>query len=587
MYLGARKRKTCKMIKNKIKCTIVTSAIATIITLGILGFSNDKRNFEIIKNLDIFYSLFKELNTYYVDDVEPEKLIRTAIDEMLKSLDPYTNYIPEEDMDDFKFMTTGEYGGVGAVISQSDTCYIMVREIYKNMPADKIGLLPGDMFIEVNGKNAKGFKVSEVSDQLRGKPGEDVKIKIWRPGQSKYIDKVAKREKIQINPVPYYGMLNKEVGYIALSNFTQDCSKEIQNAFIDLKNNKKANKIVLDLRGNPGGLLDEAIKTVNLFVPKGCEVLKTKGKIKTNEKTYRTTREPIDTIMPLIVLISRGSASASEIVAGALQDLDRAVIIGQRSFGKGLVQSTREIDYDNALKLTTAKYYIPSGRCIQALDYSHRDKDGAVGYVPDSLIHEFKTQCGRTVFDGGGVSPDIKIENEKLSNIALSLVANDVIFRYVVDYRIKHATIAAADKFSLSDSEYDDFCQFVSNTKSFTYKNQSSEALKKLITAAKNDKYYDDNKAEFDKIEKLLEPQLQKDLNTSRNDIKKLIEDEMLTSYYYQNGAYAHSIKYDKCIECAINTFNEISKYQGLLNGSVPSHAGDKRISNEKNVDNK
>ncbi|MBP5366495.1 MAG: S41 family peptidase [Bacteroidales bacterium] len=575
------------MIRRKIVRTLVICIAAFAMVFSTLSFTNDKRNFEVIKNLDIFYSLFKELNNYYVDEINPEKLIRTAIDEMLKSLDPYTNYIPEEDMDDFKFMTTGEYGGIGAIISRSDTCYIMVREIYKGMPADKIGLRPGDYFVEINGKSVKDFKVDQVSNQLRGKPGEEVKLTIWRPGQPKFFGTVAKREKIQINPVSYYGMVDATTGYISLSNFTQDCSSEVKKAFLELKQKRGAKKMILDLRGNPGGLLDEAIRTVNMFVPRGSEVLSTKGKIKSYDKVYRATREPVDTEMPLVVLISRGSASASEIVAGALQDLDRAVIIGQRSFGKGLVQSTRELDYKSALKMTTAKYYIPSGRCIQALDYSHRDKDGAVGYVPDSLIHEFKTKVGRTVFDGGGVSPDIKIDLDKYSNITASLVSNDVIFRYAVDYRIRHASIADADNFKITDADYDDFCNFVANQKSFTYKNQSSEALKKLVTAAKADKYYDDNKADFDRLEKSLEPKLEKDLATSKEDIVEFIEDEILTSYYYRGGSSAHALKSDKNVECAIATLNDMDKYRGLLNGSVPSHAGDKRISNEKNTDSK
>lgn len=575
------------MIKNNIKRIAIVSAIIATLSIGLLSFSNDKRNFEIIKNLDIFYSLFKELNNYYVDDIEPDKLVKTAIDEMLKSLDPYTNYIPEEDMDDFKFMTTGEYGGVGALISRSDTNYIMVREIYQGMPADKSGLLPGDYFVEINGIDAKGFKVNEVSEKLRGKPGETVKAKIWRPGNEKHFDVNIVREKIQINPVQYYGMVDKEIGYISLSSFTQDCSAEVRKAFEDLKKNKGAKKIILDLRGNPGGLLDEALKIVNMFVPRGSEELSTKGKIKMYDKTYKATHEPLDTITPLVVLISRGSASASEIVSGALQDLDRAVIIGQRSFGKGLVQSTRELDYNSALKLTTAKYYIPSGRCIQALDYSHRDKDGAVGYVPDSLISEFKTKGGRTVFDGGGVSPDIKVNPDKISNITIALVSSDILFHYAVEYRLKHPTIAPAETFAITDNDYADFCKYISESKTFTYKNRSTEQLKKLIEAAKADKYYDDNKAEFDNIEKILEPKLDKDLASSRADIQDFIETEILTSYYYRGGATVHALKTDKDVECAIQTLNDMKRYNGLLNGSVPSHAGDKRMSNEKDSDNK
>lgn len=561
--------------------------IGGIFALGITGatlygFSGDKRNFEIIKNLDIFYSVFKELNAYYVDETDPKKLVRTAIDKMLESLDPYTNYIPEEDMDDFKFMTTGEYGGVGSIISLSDTCYVMFREVYEGKPADRAGIRNGDYIVEINGKNAKGMKVSDVSDNLRGEPNTDAKIKIWRMGEPKLIEKTVRREKVQINPVSYYGMVNSETGYIDFNNFTQDCSKEIENAINDLKK-QGAKRLVLDLRDNPGGLLDEAIKIVNLFVPKGSEVLSTKGKISMYDKTYKAPKEPLDTEIPIVVLVSRRSASASEIVAGALQDLDRAVIVGQRSFGKGLVQSTREIEYNGGLKMTTAKYYIPSGRCIQSIDYSHRDKDGAVGLVADSLISEFKTKGGRVVYDGGGVSPDVHLDVPSAANITYALVANDLIFKYMRHYRASHPTIASAESFSLTDSEYKEFSEFVElQQPKFTYKSESNEEFKKLIKAAQRDKYYDNNKSLFDEMETALKPDLKKDLATSREEIQELIESEILISYYYHKGAAKHAIKTDPEIQQAIKTVEDTETYKGLLDGSIPSHAGDKRKSIEK-----
>lgn len=569
--------------KTKTRMAVVTATVMIAVGALLTAATNDKRNFEIIKNLDIFYSVFREINSYYVDEPEPGKLIRTAIDEMLASLDPYTNYIPEEDMEDFRFMTTGEYGGVGAVISKSDSCYIMVRELYKDFPADKIGLIPGDYLVEVAGKDVKDYKVSDVSDLLRGEPGTEVKIKILRPETNQTLEMTAKRQKIQINPVSYYGMIDNEIGYITLSSFTQDCSKEVEKAFVDLRDNHGARKMVIDLRGNPGGLMDEAIKMVNLFVPRGSTVMSTKGRVSIYGKKYLAPREPVDTIMPLAVLINRGSASASEIVAGALQDLDRAVILGRRSYGKGLVQGTREIEYKGALKLTTAKYYIPSGRCVQALDYSHRDTTGAVGYVPDSLISEFQTKGGRKVYDGGGVSPDIHIDGDTYSNISMALVAHDLVFRYAVKYRGKHAEAPDAVNFRLTDAEYDEFCQFVAEAKGFTYKTRSNEQLKKLVAVAKVDSYYDDNQQLFEQLDNVLQPNLQKDLRTERRQIQELLEEEILVSYHYANGATPYSFSHDEEIIKAVETLRDDAKYNGLLDGTVPSHAGDKRKANQQN----
>lgn len=562
------------------KITLILASV--LIITAIFGFSSDKREFEIIKQLKIFQAIVSELNTYYVDEPDIKKTIEAGINGMLASLDPYTNYIREEDMEDFKFMTTGEYGGVGSIISMSDTCYIMTREIYKGLPADKAGFIPGDYIIEINGKDAKNMKVSDVSNELRGTPGTPAKVKVWRRTTDEILNLTAIREKIQINPVTYYGMADSETGYIVLSNFTEDCSDKVMQAFIDLKTNHNAKKLILDLRGNPGGLLDEALNIVNMFVPKGSALLSTKGRLRAYDKTFRAHRDPIDTEIPLVVLISRSSASASEIVAGALQDLDRAIIIGQRSFGKGLVQGTREISYNNGLKLTTAKYYTPSGRCIQALDYSHRDKDGAVGFVPDSLISEFKTLNGRSVFDGGGVSPDIMIKLDEMSTITYSLIINDIIFRYAVDYRGKHKSIAAPKDFTLTDEDYNKFCEFVKNQKDFTYKSRTDEVFKKLKEVAVKEKNYEQNKEFFAAMENKLKPNLERDLKNNRKEIQEAIESEILTSYYYQQGPYPKSIMNDNSIKEAISTLNDSNRYKGLLDGSIASHAGDKRTANSK-----
>jgi len=399
------------MKKFSKKAIIIVSAI-TISGFAFMGLNNiDNKNFEIAKNLDIYFSLFRELNTFYVDEVDPGKLVKESIDDMLSSLDPYTNYIPESDIEDFRFMTTGEYGGIGALISKHGE-EIIISEPYEGFPACKSGLMAGDVILEVAGKSTEKMTTEDVSNLLKGSAGQTVNLKIKRYGQKKPLNIDIVREKIVIEPISYYGMLNDEVGYIHLSNFTKDCSEKVKKAMLDLKEAKGAKNIILDLRGNPGGLLIESVNLCNLFLNKDCEVVSTKGKVSQWDKVYKTTGNPVDTEIPLVVLVNRGSASASEIVSGTMQDLDRAVVIGTRTFGKGLVQTTRDLSYNTKLKVTTAKYYIPSGRCIQALDYSHRNEDGSVGHVPDSLISEFSTKNGRKVYDGGGVVPDIKIEDK-------------------------------------------------------------------------------------------------------------------------------------------------------------------------------
>ncbi len=553
------------------------SLIVLIISFGLVGFNNDDdRNFSIVKNLDIFYTLFRELNSYYVDDTNPEKLIKTGIDNMLESLDPYTTYIPEDDMEDFKFMTTGEYGGMGSLISKNGD-YIVIAEPYEGFPAQKAGLKAGDKLIEVNEVNVVGKKSSEVSELLKGAPNTPLKLKIKRPGVDKHLIIELIRQKISINPVPYYGIVSDDIGIIILNNFTHNCAKEVEKALIDLKENQNAKSIILDLRGNPGGLLDEAVKIVNLFVKKGSEVVSTKGKVKQWDKVYRATSEPVDTVIPLTVLISRGSASASEIVAGSLQDLDRAVLIGQRSFGKGLVQTTRNLSYNSKLKVTTAKYYIPSGRCIQAVDYSHRNEDGSVGLVPDSLITEFKTDGGRSVYDGGGVSPDVKVDIEKYGNISFALVTQSVLFNYATEFAIKHDDIPAAIEFEITDEIYDDFKKFVAAKKDFKYESATQDALKKLIDVAKKEDYYEKSKEEFDELEHMLALDVQKDLGIFRKEISELLGSEIVKRYQYQKGAIKFTLKEDKELKEAVDLFNNGSKYLGILNGTVLSHAGDKR----------
>ena len=386
---------------------------AVIIVVGGIGFysfTNDQKNFEIAKNLDIYHTLFRELNLFYVDDIQPNKLVKTSIDQMLGSLDPYTNYIPEDQIEDFRFMTTGEYAGIGALISKQNG-KILIAEPYEGFPAQKFGLKAGDEILEVEGKSTEKMNTEDVSNLLKGPANKPVKIKLLRYGNKKPFEVDVVREKISIAAVPYFGMLNEKTAYIALSNFTANCSQEVKNAFIELQA-KKPEALVLDLRSNPGGLLEEAVQTVNLFVPKGSIIVSTKGKVKEWDKTYKAMSNPIDTTIKIAVLVNRNSASASEIVAGAFQDLDRGIVVGSRTFGKGLVQTTRDLSYGTKLKITTAKYYIPSGRCIQALDYTHRNEDGSVGHIPDSLITEFSTKTGRKVYDGGGVASDLKFDGD-------------------------------------------------------------------------------------------------------------------------------------------------------------------------------
>lgn len=557
-------------------------SLLLLLSAGLVAFNNDERNFTIAKNLDIFYTLFRELNSYYVDETNPEQLIKTGIDNMLESLDPYTQYIPESDMDDFKTMTTGEYGGIGALISKNGQ-YVVISEPYEGFPAQKNGLRAGDRILEIDGHSMVEKNTSDVSEKLKGPASTTVKVKIERPGEKKHLVFDITRQKIQINPVPYYGMVNNETGLIVLSSFTQNCADEVKQAFLDLRDNQHAKQVIIDLRGNPGGLLDEAIKMVNFFVPKGSDIVATRGKVKQWDKSYKAIAQPIDTVMPLAVLISRGSASASEIVAGALQDLDRAVIIGQRSFGKGLVQTTRPLSYNTQLKVTTAKYYIPSGRCIQAIDYSQRNEDGSVGLVPDSLIKEFKTLNGRKVFDGGGVSPDVTIEQIQTSNLTIALVLQQVFFDFATEFVLKNPKIESADRFEVTDQVYDAFKEFVASKKDFTYESKTQDLFKKLKETATREDYYNSAKQEFEHLEKVIALDVKKDMELFKSDIRELLGMEIVKRYYYQRGFHIYSLRNDKELDAAKKLFaNPQGEYKGLLSGLIPSHAGDKRV---KSVD--
>ncbi|MEI6142293.1 MAG: S41 family peptidase [Mariniphaga sp.] len=550
-------------MSNKILKVALAFSIVIIVGLSFWGFKSDQKNFEISKNLDIFYSLVRELNLFYVDEVKPDKLIKTGIDDMLETLDPYTVYIPESEMDDFKFMTTGEYAGIGAMISKRGN-QIIVAEPYEGFPAQKEGLRAGDIFLEVDGKAVDKMVVSDVSEILKGPAKKPVKVKMQRPGEKKTFTLDIVREEIQIDPVTYYGMLDTNTGYVRLSSFTDGCAENVRNAILNLRDKKGAKNLVLDLRSNPGGLLGEAVKVTNLFVNHGQEIVSTRGKVSQWDKTYRATEQPVDSIMPIIVLVNSGSASASEIVAGALQDLDRAVILGNRTFGKGLVQTTRDLSYNTKLKVTTAKYYIPSGRCIQALDYAHRNEDGSVGNIPDSLITVFKTKSGRLVKDGGGVTPDIKIVQDTLSTLAYKLVQDYMVFDFATDFANKNRSIPPADQFEISDQIYNDFHRFLVENK-FTYESKSEQNLKTLIETAKKERYYNGAQNEFNALEKGLTVSLDQDLDKFSGDIRDLLKDEIVSRYYFQKGAIIAAMGNDKDIKGAVSLLQDPSRYSKLL----------------------
>ena len=538
-----------------------------IITAGIsVAFlsTQETRDFRIAKNLDIFFSLFRELNTFYVDDINPDKMIKTGIDDMLKTLDPYTVYYPESEGDEVTFMTTGKYGGIGSLI-RSGRDYVVISLVYKGFPADVAGIKPGDILKKVNGVSLRGLTSDQVSEKLKGNPGTSINLTIERNGTD--MDFTMKREKIAVPPVPYYGMIDSNTGYIRFTNFTQDCSEDVKNALIALKTHNPK-QIILDLRGNPGGLLTEAVDIVNLFVDPGNEIVSTKGKVKQFDEDFKTTKSAVDDKIPLAVIINRGSASASEIVAGAIQDLDRGIILGQRSYGKGLVQITRPLSYNTQLKVTTAKYYIPSGRCIQARDFSHPNEDGSVGFIPDSLISEFKTRNGRIVKDGGGITPDVEIEPEQLSQITSELFIRNYIFDYATQYYWSHPALKSIDQFSFTDKDFSDFKDYLIKRK-FSYQTTTDASLDELIANAKKEKYYDLHKGLFTELEKDLNHSLEQDLNSFRNEIASLLEDEIISRYFYEDGSISWSIKTDKQISKAVEILNSKEQYNSILQGKT------------------
>jgi carboxyl-terminal processing protease len=530
---------------------------------AIISYSFVDSYFEVSKNLDIFATLFRELNIYYVDETNPGELMKKGIDDMLESLDPYTNYIPESEIEDYRYMTTGSYGGIGALVRQVGD-YVVISEPYEGFPAQKADVRAGDKILKVNDIDVKGKKTDDISKYLKGQASTTIKLLIEREGESKPIEKILNREEIKIKSVPYFGMITPNTGYIKLTGFTENAGGEVKDALVELKKNAALKSIVFDLRGNPGGLLKEAIEIVNLFVEKGTDIVSTKGKVKDWDKVYKGQNNAVDASTPIVILVDRGSASASEIVSGSLQDLDRGVVVGQRSYGKGLVQQTRPLSYNAQLKVTVAKYYTPSGRCIQALDYSHRNEDGSVDKVPDSLISAFTTKNGRIVYDGGGIAPDIMVEAQKFSSILGSLASKNLIFDYATKYRVAHQTIATAKDFALTDAEYDAFVAYLSD-KEYDYTTKTEKALEEFKIDAKADKSIDLIGADIEALKVKVTHNKKDDLVKYKAEIKQFLEEEIASRYYFQNGRLEASLKDDKELTEAFAVLNDSDKYTKTL----------------------
>lgn len=552
-------------MKNK-KQFIIPLVLLTLLSSTLFWSFKEGDDFKIAKSLDIFYSLFRDVNTYYVDETNPEKLIETSINAMLESLDPYTVYIPESEMDEFTFMTTGQYGGIGALIRNKDGQPIIAQP-YKDFPADKAGLKAGDIILEIDGVSTREFQIDNVSEKLKGIPQTKLSLLIERPYTNETFVKELIREEIKIKSVPYYGLVDKGIAYISVNKFTPDVSKEVKEALKKLKSTEQLTGLIIDLRGNPGGLLVEAPKICNLFMDKGQEIVSTKGKLKKWDQTYKTTDAPYDTEIPIVVLVNRGSASAAEIVAGAFQDLDRAVILGQRTFGKGLVQTTVPLNYNSQLKVTTAKYYIPSGRCIQARDYTHRNDDGSVGYVPDSLISEFTTKNGRKVYDGGGIIPDIKTTLDELSPLTITLVAENIVFDYVTKFVYENKAIKSAAEFEITDQIYNDFIDYAL-AQEFTYQTSSEKELAQLEKVLKGEKYFQRVESEINELRKKLANDKKKDILEFKEDIKEFLRDEIIGRYYYEEGQIQSSLVDDNQVFRAIEILNNNELYRSILNGT-------------------
>ena len=545
---------------------IVFTGLSISVIVGLTAFTNSASFFEVSKNLDIFTTLYKELNTYYVDELKPDQLIQSGVDEMCNSLDPYTDYITEENMADYRTQTTGRYGGIGAIIGTRGD-WVTITDPYEGFPAAKAGLRAGDKVISIDGKVAKKLASDDVSRMLKGKAGTNVVVKIARleaDGKEKEETYTLTREEIKIKNVPYYGTIGKEIGYIRLTGFTEKANTEVRNALNMLIAKNKIKGLILDLRGNPGGLLNEAIAIANVFVDKNIEIVSTKGKTEDQNKQYTTLNDPVDTKIPMTVLVDGGSASAAEIVTGSMQDLDRAVVIGQRTYGKGLVQSTHSLPYNAKLKITTAKYYIPSGRCIQAINYADRAQDGSVKRKADSLKVAYKTKGGRTVYDGVGIDPDIKLEPEKLSQIGIALITKNLMFDFATEYRAKHEAIGSAKNFQLSDKEYDEFVAYVTK-QGFSYETRSEKIIDAIKETAQKEKTFAGIENDYEAMKKSMQHDKTNDLYKEKKQIKGILEEEIASRYTLNAGRLEASLKNDEQVAKAIEILNDEAKLKSLL----------------------
>ena len=554
------------MIKISMKKVLISLLMVLLAAPAFAQIDRD-HDFKTAKNMDIFNSIYKNLDLMYVDTLDAEEVVGNGIKAMLGSLDPYTTYYPEEKVNELKNMLTGKYAGVGAVVRYNFQLQrVCISEPYENMPAAEVGLKKGDIILSIDNEDMTNKDVAYVSDHLRGDPGTSFILKVKRPSSGKTLKVKVTRRTIQMPFLPYYGMLEGGFGYINFNSFTDNCAKDVRRAFIDLKK-QGAKGLVFDLRNNGGGSVSEAVSIINMFLPKGKTVLKMQGKLQRSNKEYKTSVEPVDSVMPMVVLVNGNSASASEIMSGSLQDYDRAIILGTRTYGKGLVQTTMDLPYNGQMKLTTAKYYIPSGRCVQALNYKH-SKGGYVEHVPDSLTKVFYTANGREVRDGGGVKPDVEVKPDSLPNIAFYLAgardSNEVMLNYEVDYIAKHPTIAPAKDFALTDADYDEFKARVLKA-DFKYDRETEKYLKDLEKLAKFEGYYDDAKPEFEALKKKLSHNVAKDLDYNKEYIKQLLENEIVAAYYFQAGAIQNSLRYDKQIKEAVKLLNSPEEYSKIL----------------------
>ncbi|MEN7547773.1 S41 family peptidase [Rapidithrix thailandica] len=529
---------------------------------SLVAFSPHDKYFEIAKNIDIFVTLYQEVNKFYVDDVNPTDLMNSGINSMLNTLDPYTDYIPEDEIEDYRTMTTGEYGGVGIMIGNRNS-KIMILMASEGFAADRAGLEIGDELIKIDEVDVERRNIDDISKLLKGQSGSEVNLTVRRFGHTTPLTFHLKREKIQLSNVPYFGMVTEDIGLIQLTDFTRNASKEVATALNKLKD-QGAKKVILDLRSNPGGLLSEAINVSNVFLPKGLEIVSTKGKIKDWNRTNKALNSPVDTEIPLAVLINGHSASAAEIVSGVIQDYDRGVLVGRRSFGKGLVQATRSLSYNSKLKVTVAKYYIPSGRCIQEIDYSHKSKDGSPEKIPDSLRVAFKTQNGRTVYDGGGVSPDLRVSPMNYATITMSLLNRGLIFNYATEYKFKHEQIPPAKDFSLTDAEFEEFVEWL-NDKEYDYRTEVEKSYDKLVISAKAEKYYDDIQNEIQALKQKIFHNKESDLYNFKKEIKRELEKEICSRYYLKNGRIEVAFDHDHDVLTAVAVLNDNDRYGEIL----------------------